>query len=434
MISVHRVSRSIAVLCFLVLGSALTGHAAEKLGELRDIQWANFNHDGSRVIVWRRGGILQIWESTGGKIVTGDLGLKTAVETYRMSADGKRLVASFADGHSRVFDSTTAKALSPLLDGALRSRLDEAALFSPDGGTLLIFGEKDAAVFNVSTGKRITTIPLAEGNVLEESPGSAAFVAGGAQCFFIDAKGLVTRYDTKDWKPIGKPLDHPAAEHANDYYFTVSEDGKWLATYDGPGENGPKGNLQVWDVDAEKPLGEPLTAHNGLTAQFLGNNRVLIIPERDGVGSVYDVPSMKEVYKLDEHDDIDAPKTAVSPDDKWLLTWALDRRFDLFDAATGKIERRFDNHAKISAVFMAPDSSGCLVAFSNTAFEDQGYHDNYIVKLSFPLLEVTQALRFTETVEHPAFSPDGKRFMLQHGEGDKQRLQVLDAATLKPLK
>lgn len=407
--------------------------ATESLSELHDPAQVSFNHDGSRLIVRRENGSIGVWEAPSGKAVATDISPKTVAEHYVISEDRKRIVAGFKDGHSRVFDSATGKALSPLLGSPLKLGLNMPALFSPDGASLLIFSDKDVAVFNVSTGKRIVTIPLKKGTNLEESsgedafaaePGSAAFAAGGAQCFLIDSRGDVRRYDTKVWKPIGKSMHHPETQYSWQYSFAVSEDGKWLATFDDPGENALKANLQLWDVAAEKPLGEPLVGTNGFTARFLGNNRVLVIPERATEAKVFDLPSMSVAYTLGAaHDDVDGPKANISPDGKWLLAWGSDRRFDLFDAATGKLQSQHPGSAPISQVNMATDSSGCYVVFDKTS----------LVKLSFPDLKITQSQPITSGGEFIFFSPNGKLLVMPQGEGDQERLVFFDAATLKPL-
>jgi WD40 repeat protein len=418
----------------LLSGSALQCRATESLREVHDPGQISFDHDGSRLIVRRESGSIGMWEAPSGKAVATNLSPETVAEHWVVSGDSKRFVAGFKDGHSRVFDATTGKTLSPLLGLPIKPGLNMPALFSPDGGTLLIFSDKEVAVFNVSTGKRVVTIPLKQkGANIEESagedafaaePGSAAFAAGGAQCFIIDWHGDVRRYDTKAWKPIGKPMHHPETQHSWQFSFAVSEDAKWLATFDDPGENALKANLQLWDVAAQKPLGEPIVATNGLTARFLADNRVLVIPERGEDASVMELPSLKVAYTLGPpHDDVDGPKAKVSPDGKWLLVWGTDRRFDLFDAATGKLQGRHPGSGQIVEVHMASDSSGCYVVFDNAS----------LVKLSFPELKITQSLPITRGGEFISFSPDGKLFAMPHGEGDQEHIVFFDAATLKPI-
>jgi WD40 repeat protein len=420
------------LLLFLPFAFAPAFHAAEqKLGDLRGVSRAAFNHDASRVITRGAEGTVTIWELPAGTPVTGEL-KSDASAGFLMSGDSKVVLVGMKDGHSRVFDPATAKGISPLVDLPLKADFQMPGLFSPDDNTVLLFADKEAAVFDVRSGKRLATLPLSAGPN-EEATGSAAFAANGAHCFMMDGGGRVTDYDTKDWKPMGKPMEHPAADMAYDFEFTASEDGKWLATFDSPGENGPKGQLQVWDAVAGKPLGKPLVAVNGLVARFVGANRVAIIPSRGGDASVRELPSMKIAYSFRSHDDLDGPRLDVSPDRKWIVTWGADRRLDLFDAATGKLASNYPGTATISKVIMSPDSSGCYVVFDNTAFLLQGHHDNYVVKLSFPELKITETLRVTDYLLNTSLSADGRRLMLQQGGTDQERLLFFDAATLKPI-
>ena len=404
--------------------------AAEKLGDLRGIADAHFNHDGSRVVVIPNEGDIGIWEVSTGNPVPGEIG--PGAGGYLMSRDAKMVLIGYKEGHCRVFDATTAKAISPALDLPLKLDYLTPAVFSPAGDVLLMFKDKEAVVFDLRSGKRLTTVSLESGT--DDRPGYAAFAANGAQCFIMEGEGKVTLYDTKNWKPIGKPMMHPAAEAAYDFEFKVSEDGKWLATIDGPGENGPKGNLQVWDVAARKPLGKPLSAVNGLVPHFVGANRIAIIPARGGEAHVRELPSMKIAYTFRSHDDLDGLSLDVSPDRKWILTWGADNRFNLFDAATGKLDSNHIGSATISKVVMAPDSSGCFGVFENSAFRSQDHYDHYIARLSFPELKVTESLRILEPVASASFSPDGKRVMVHQGPSGQDRLLFFDAASLKPLK
>jgi WD40 repeat protein len=415
----------------LLAPSAALAADAGKLGDLRGVFRASFNHDGTRVVVRHRDGDVGIWEVPAGARIGGDLGPDTGSNTFVMSPDAKLVLIGLKDGQARVFDAATAKAISPILEASVASETQMPALFSPDGSTVLIFSAKEVAVFDVRSGKRVAALPLGTGPN-EEEPGSAAFAAGGAQCFVMDGGGTVTRYDTKDWKPAGKPMRHPPAESPYDFGFNVSDDGQWLATFDGPGENGPKGHLQVWDVAANNPVGKPLVAVNGLTGRFVGNNRVLISPGR-GDATVRDLPSMKVAYSLRPHDDVDGASVDVSPDKKWILSWGADRMVNLYDAASGKLATGHSASATVSKVMVAPDSSACYVLYDNSAFLLQKHYDSYVVKLSFPELTITDSLRTLHFVLDSSLSPDGKRLLVLQGMSDQERLVFFDATNLKPL-
>jgi hypothetical protein len=100
---------------------------------------------------------------------------------------------------------------------------------------------------------------------------------------------------------------------------------------------------------------------------------------------------------------------------------------------TGKLASNHNGSATISKVMMAPDSSGCFVLFSNSAFPDQSHYDDYVVKLSFPELKVTQSLRILEGVTNTWLSPDGKRIMVLQGISNREGLLFFDTTNLKPL-
>ena len=172
-----------AILPYLVIAGSLVAPVAaptaeaEKLSDLRGVFRASFNHDGSRVVVRHRDGDVGIWEVPVGPRIAGDLPPNTGSDSYVISADGKFVLVGLKDGHARVFDGTTAKAISPALDVPLASETQMPALFSPDGNTVLILSAKEVAVFNVGDGKRVATLSLATGPN-EDEPGSAAFAAG----------------------------------------------------------------------------------------------------------------------------------------------------------------------------------------------------------------------------------------------------------------
>jgi WD40 repeat protein len=431
MCSPPRFRFSAVILALLWFASSAVGGDPPPLSELRGVDQASFNADGSAVVVRGRDGEIGIWAVPAGNPIPGDIPPDARADACVLSGDAKRLLVGFSDGHARVFDASTAKALSPLLDVAVKGQLQMPALFSPDGATLIIFQEKEAAVFNVADGKRLTVIALAAGPD-EETPGSAGFTADGAQCFVMDGLGVVTRYETKEWKAVGKPMAHPAAESAYGFEFTISEDGKWLATSDGAGENGPKGNLQLWDAASGKPLGKPLVAVNGLSARFIGSSGVVVTPGR-GDATVRELPSTKVVFTLRKHDDVDGPKAEVSPDRKHVFAWGWDRNFELYDVATGKLAGNQHAAATISKVILAPDSSGCYVVFDNSAFLVQGHYDYYIVKYDFPELNLTESVRLLDYVLNVSLSRDGRRLLVVQGTSEKERILILDAATLRPL-
>ena len=142
-------------------------------------------------MVRTRSGEVGLWDAKKGTRISGDAALKKPSDTYVMSPDARKFLVGFKDGRARVFDASSGSAVSPVLDLSLREdgQAHPQAVFSPDGSTIVFFGEKKASVLDVKTGKRIATIPvpfeLEEGS---DSTAVAIFASGGAKCFVMDPK------------------------------------------------------------------------------------------------------------------------------------------------------------------------------------------------------------------------------------------------------
>lgn len=417
-----------------ITSPTLKAAESTRLGDLRGVWQANFNHDASRLVVRTRGGEIGVWDMKKGTPITGDPALKGLSNDYVLSPDSKKVLVGFKDGRSRVFDASSGAALSPVLDLSFKENVTPEALFSPDGGTILFFGEKDTSVLDVKTGKRIATIPIPF--VIEEgsdATATALFVGTGAKCFVMDPQGKVTAYETKTWTQMGKPMSHLAGESAYEFGFEASDDGKWVVTFDGPGENGPKGHLQAWDALTNKPLGDPLSATNGMSGRFLpGQDRVLVQGGR-GDATVRNLPSMSIAYVVKMHDDIDGPKIDVFPNGKWLIAWGPDKKVDLIDAVSGDILKSYSFPVSVRGSMIPPDSSTCYLEVDNSTFLTQGHWDYYLQRLSVPKWEITGSIRVTDFLARRSVSADGRWIVIVQGESDHEGIAVFDATTLKPI-
>ncbi len=243
----------------------------------------------------------------------------------------------------------------------------------------------------------------------------------------------VTAYETKTWTPLGKPMIHPRAEMAADFGLAASSDGKWLVTFDDPGENGPQGQLQAWDAVTNKPLGDPLSAKNGMSGRFLpGQDRVLVQSGR-GDATVRELPSMAIAYTIEMHDELDGPKVEVFPNGKWLLAWGPDKRINLIDGVTGKTVDTYFSSVSLTSTLLPADSSIFFLAFDSSPFSTEVYYDNYLQRFSVPKLKVTGTIRTSDTTLQQSLSPDGRWIMILKGDTGQERIVVFDAATMKPV-
>lgn len=402
---------------------------AARLSDLRGVWRAEFNQDASRVLVRLRGGEIAFWDVATGSRVADEL--TSPASAFVMNAKGSLALVGSAEG-SRVFDAMTGRAIGPLLPATLLENPEEPAVFSPDGETLVIFGPSAATIWKFQSGERRAAMSFPTGPN-EDATGAAIFAANGATCLLMDPDGTVMNYETAAWKSASKPMRHPRLEMAYEFGAAASEDGKWLATFDGAGENGPKGQLQIWDARVSKALGAPLVNTNGFTARFLAKpDRVLVLPAR-GDATVRTLPEMKMLYQIPAHDEIEGPRVELSPDGKWIVAWGSDRVINLHDAATGKIVAVSPAKAAIMKVLLAPDSSACFVVYDNSTFATENYQDYYVTRLALPDMTVVAAHRSLNFLRGTTLSPDGQRLLFLEGGDDAERLVILDAIKLKPV-
>lgn len=426
-------------ICFSITSPSVKAADPARLAELRGVGAVHFNHDASRLVVATSTEV-GLWDvKNGTRISGGDAALKKPYIAYLMSPDRRRFLLGFKEGHSQVFDASSGSAVSPMLDLSFREDAERTqAVLSPDCSMIVFYGEKEASVVDVKTGKRIATVPIALEDEGQWEPIRAViFASEGAKCFVMGPDVTVTAYETKTWKPLGKPMKHPPAEMAADFGFAASPDGKWVVTFDDPGENGPQGNLQAWDAVKNKPLGNPISGKNGMTGRFLpGQDRVLVQAGR-GDATVRELPSMAIAYTIKMRDgDIDGPEVEVFPNGKWLIAWGSlyqNWRIDLIDGATGKAVDTYSPSAFVTRTLIPPDSSIFYLCFDNSAFRDQGYNDNYVHRFSVPDLKATGSIRVVDSVDQQSLSPDGRWIMIVQGGSDGERIVVYDATSMKPL-
>ena len=407
----------------------------DTLAELRGVWRADFNDDVSRVVVQLRSGAVSIWDTVSGAVVCADVGKGKETDSYSLRPDHKAAFIALRPDGAQIVSLSSGELLSSLLDVNQVGRIEPNARFSPDNATLVVVdNDRRAHVFDVQTGKRrIEPVPLAGSRVGDtENNFPAKFSADGNRCFLMDSDGKLFRFDTRTWKQVGEPVQHPHREGYS-FGFDVSPDGRWLATFDSPGEHGPKGVLQVWDVETGKAVGSPVEGGDGIAAEFLVQpNRLLRQPGRGGVG-VYDVSSGELRFGIRSHDDLYSPQVAVSPDGMKMISFGPDRFLTLQDGQSGEYLGGLPASASASSVFFAPDSKTCFIVFDNSAFSLQGHYDHYVMRVVLTKMEIDRSIRVLDFIHRIVLSPDGQRMIVIQGRTDRERVRIIDTATMKPL-
>src|SRR5664279_4304671 len=107
-----------------ILSPALEAAESTRLGDLRGVWQANFNQDASRLVVRLRGGEFGLWDMKKGTPITGDPALKSLTNAFVLSPDSRKVLVGFKDGHARIFDTSSAAVLSPVLDLSLKENVN----------------------------------------------------------------------------------------------------------------------------------------------------------------------------------------------------------------------------------------------------------------------------------------------------------------------
>jgi WD40 repeat protein len=153
--------------------------------------------------------------------------------------------------------------------------------FSPDGRKLAV-PVKDPN--GVGTGIEILSVPrLAHLKTVRAPAGrSLRFSPDGSLLVFGDEQGRVWRYDTRTWKPRGRPLVAHTRPVAT---VNLSPDGQTLAT------TSDDGTTRLWDVASGRPIGAvlPGLAGHDLAAAFVDGGTHLVTLHDNGRGFLWDI-------------------------------------------------------------------------------------------------------------------------------------------------
>jgi WD40 repeat protein len=155
-----------------------------------------------------------------------------------------------------------------------------AMAFSPDGRRLAVaandtLGSAGIQILSVPGLVVFRTLPAPAGRSLRFSP-------DGRLLIFGDEKGHVRLYDTRTWRPHGRPL---AAHISAVITANVSPDGQTLAT------TSADGATRLWDVRTGRPIGATLPgpAQHAVAAAFVDDGTHLVTLYDNGRGYLWDI-------------------------------------------------------------------------------------------------------------------------------------------------
>ena len=360
--------------------STLKGHTDE-------INAVAFSPDGKRLATGSSDRTIKLWDVASGRELTTLRGHQSAVLTVAFSPDGKRVVTGGGDGTARLWNAATGEELLSFED---HTDAVHTAAFSPEGKTL-VTGSKAMKLWDTASGRELV-------NFKEQVEFKDQVRQVHAVVFSPDGKSLAEAsydvamiWDVATGRRLTTLRGHKGIVHA----LAFSPDGKRLVTA------GQDGTVKLWNVQG----GQEVSTYKGHTdavrcVAFSPDGQRLATGSNDRTVKVWNATGRpEESVTLKGHTSV-IPAVAFSPDGEMLATGSNDMTARLWEVASGRELATLKGHR--DAVFsLAFSSDGKLLA---TGSDDQTVKLWDIASRQ----ELSTLKGHTAWVRSVAFSPDGK--------------------------
>lgn len=375
------------------LQDVATGRTLQTFTHEHPIKLLRFAPDGARVFTCDDKDTTREWNASAGQLLR-NLHIKGGTPLMSFMRDPSRALVRSSDG-LQIFDVAADKVLHTF---AHQLFFIYSAVYSRDGSSILSLGNAIRR-WDASTGQLVSEFPVSQDNG-----------------YYVSFRPAIDRIL---WRKL----------EANRLTLTDLSGGRVLATFqhakqpdysslspDGTRVLSASGNsMMLWDATSGKMLrtfAHPDTGPRGFKSEdsvssvaFSPNGSRVLSGTSSGTVNLWDAASGQRIWTYRE-----GPASAIvwslefSPDGRHVLLSVSDRSPKLLDAATGRLLRSFDGHASgfLTTVAMFSADGSRMMSSS---------HD-----LTTKIWEVATGRLLhsleTGTVHSPAFSPDGKRALL----------------------
>ncbi|AFZ60133.1 serine/threonine protein kinase [Anabaena cylindrica FACHB-243] len=281
---------------------------------------------------------------------------------------------------------------------------------SPDSQTIASGGNGIIKLWNVATGKEVTSLSghIRNVNVVTISP---------------DGKNLVSGSDDqtiKIWNLITKKLSYTLKSHTDSVQaLAISKDGKTLVSAS------DDKTIKVWNLDTGKLI-RTLKGHSYWvrSVAISPNGVTLASGSFDKTIKLWNITQEKSIHQLTPNSQT-VTSLAFSPDSKILASASRDRKIKLWDIGTGKVIHTLTgSDHNVTTVAFSPDGK-ILASGNRDCLEcdtlNQPTHHNIKLWDVATGKELTALTGHINTVTSLVFSADGKT-LVSGGEDNKIKI------------
>jgi WD40 repeat protein len=371
-----------------------------------------FSPDGSKIMAGTSDHVAFIWDARTGEALGKALWHGSSVTAGAFGPGGKSLVTGSQDGLVRFWNLTEDSGAQVALawNSGNRARLktiQNHALLSHDGKSLLTYGGKSACLWNTENGKALGETLAAEGTI-----NRAVFSRDDRHLLLCDSANEAELFDLAagaSGAPEARTLAQGGAVRAGDF----TSDGKTILT------GGEDKTLRYWDAVTASAWGKPLDTGMKIEKAFFSpDGKKSAVLGAGGAFKLYPVDKDPAKALIQIAKSVRA--AAFSPDGRFVVT-AAGSDATLWEASSGKKVMTFAHGHAISNVLASPD--GIRLA----TFGSDGTVRLWDRSTGKP---VGNPLQHAGPVQDSAFSPKGQALMLAYQDGG---WQVWDAKTGEPI-
>lgn len=351
------------------------------------VKSAVFAPDGRRVLTACLDRTARVWDVESGREITPHMQHRDLVFSANFSPDGRTILTASLDATVRLWDAVSHQPvpINSIFNHAGRVR---HASFNPDGNQIVACGVDGAVMIWDLAGGTVDPRPL------------AGPISDNGQRFLSNSNGWTRVYDTASDKAVSPGMQtlQATVRLNGNGEFLLADSGERLRS----GDRVTK--IQIWSVDSGRPISEPISCPNPLSAAVLDDRGAVLAVCSSNLVELFDAKSRAPRFPPLRHDQNVANAVFSSRGDR--LATVDGNEVNVWDLSTGKRAFAPLKHIRsVSHVEFSPTGRSLVTACTDNVLT-ACYAQIWDAATGLP---VGPQLKHRDGVLSVCFSPDEKR-------------------------